>query len=255
MSETLSATETPVAAPVEAAQPVETVAAPVEQAAPEPEPEAPKEPEPPRKPQGDRRFAIMTAKLKAEEAARLAAERELHALRELANVDKADPLEAPKREAPQNIEEAARKLVQQREFDARRQSVIAEGAKEFPDWQERAEIVHGLGATSNPAFMEALVELPNAAKIIAHLSEDADALVALLNKSPTAMAAAMGRLDAEMSRPVTRKLSAAPAPIKPVTTPSVAPEPTISDDNLSMKEWIALRNKQAPRHLGGRGGR
>lgn len=215
------------------------------------EPEAAPQPEKPK--QGDRRFAIMTAKLKAEEAARQSAERERDAALALANAGKDLDPPAPTRNVPHDIEVAAARLVQQREFETRRDVVVTEGSKEYPDWQERTAILHGLGATSNAAFMEALVELPNAAKLVAHLADDADALVTLLGKSPTAMAAAMGRMDAELSKPVTRTLSNAPKPVTAITTPAVVKEPDAYDEKLSMRDYVALRNKQAPRHLGGRG--
>jgi hypothetical protein len=246
MSETTTeATPAPESTP--APEPAATAAPETEATTQEPELEAAPKPK-----QGDRRFAIMTAKLKAEEVARAAAERRAEAAEALANAGKDTP---PRRAETPDIETAAARLVQQREFDARRQSVIAAGQKEFSDWAEKTDILHGLGATSNPAFMEALVELPNAAKVVAHLADDADAVEALLRKSPAAMAAALGRMDAEVSRPATRALSSAPKPVTPVTTPAVVAEPDAYDEKLSMKDYVALRAKTAPRHLGGIGRR
>lgn len=222
-----------------------------------PAPTEPAAETPPEKPkQGDRRFAIMTAKLKAEESARHAAESRASAAEALLNVGKEDPdrLAPARREATQDVESAAARLIAQREHDARRQAVVTEGAKEFPDWHEKAEILHGMGATSNAAFMEALVELPNATKIVAHLAEDADALVALLGKSPTAMAAAMGRLDAQVGRTAVKPLSNAPAPAPRVQASGVVPEanPHNYPDNMSMKEWSKMMDAHLPVHLGGK---
>ena len=250
MSETVP-TESPVAPveapPVEAVTEVPAVVETPVDPTPEPAPE-------PKKPQGDRRFAIMTAKLKAEETARLSAERERDAALALANAHK-DDTAPPKRDAPKDIEAAAAQLVQQREFNERCNAVDASGKAEFADWDAKKEVMSALGASTNTAFLEALTESRNAAKLFAHLADDADALVTLLGKSPTAMAAAIGRMDAEMSRPAARPVSAAPKPITPVTTPAVVAEPTAYDEGLTMKQYAELRAKTAPRHLGGRGNR
>lgn len=162
-----------------------------------------------------------------------------------------DPL--VKHAQPPDVDARARELIAEREFDEKRLSLVQGGAKEFGQgaWTEKTEILHGLGATQNPAFMQALVELPNAAKLVAHLADDADALVALLRKSPVAMAAEMGRMDAEISRQPTRTVSNAPKPVTPVDTPRVVSEPTAYDENLTMEQYVALRRKTAPRHLGG----
>lgn len=252
MSESITDT-----APVEALQPALVTEAPDAQAPTEQAAEPTAEPEQqPKKTQGDRRFAILTAKLKAEESARHSAERERDAAVALSNAGRpeADRLAAPTRQAPQDIEAAAARLVQQREFDARRQAVVTSGAKEFSDWHERTEILHGLGATSNQHFMEALVETDNAAKIVAHLADDADALVALLGKSPAAMAAQLGRLDAQMSRPAARAISAAPPPSPRVQASGVVPEasPHNYPANMSMKAWNEMMNAHLPASLGGK---
>lgn len=221
--------------------------APVEPAAETP-PEKPK--------QGDRRFAIMTAKLKAEEGARQAAESRASAAEALLNVGKEEPdrITPTRREAPQDVESAAARLIAQREHAARHDAVVTEGLRDYPDWKEKADILHGMGATSNAAFMEALVELPNATKIVAHLAEDADALVALLGKSPTAMAAAMGRLDAQVGRTAVKPLSNAPSPAPRVQASGVVPEanPHNYPANMSMKEWSKMMDPHLPVHLGGK---
>lgn len=201
----------------------------------------------PKKSAGDRRFATLTAKNAAMRAELETAKRELAAATALANVGK-EPTPNPQGD----VEAAAQRLVAQREAQSRLNAVIDKGQKEFADWGPKTEVLASMGATDNAAFMEALLEMPNATKIVAHLSDDVDTLNSLLGKSPAAMAAAMGRLDAELGRAPVQPLSNAPRPTKPITTPAVVPEPDIHDEKLSMAEWVKLRNKQAPRHLGGR---
>jgi hypothetical protein len=99
--------------------------------------------------------------------------------------------------------------------------------------------------------MEALADLPNAPRVVAALAEDPDMLADILSKSPTAMATRLGKLDAKMETAAAPVTSKAPAPPTKLAAIAVAREPDINDPNLSMKEWAALWDKQAPRHLRG----
>src|SRR6185312_468387 len=234
--------ETVTEAPVE--EPNAVVEEP--QSTPDPAPETPAEPstpEPERKPRRtDRHVANLTARLATERAEREAAERRAEAAEALLQATKPEGERHTTVPAAAPVDRAAVRA--EIEFDTRLKSVISAGQKEFPDWGERTEILHGLGATQNPAFMQALVELPNATKIVSALSEDPDALVDILNKSPTAMAAQLGRMDARMETAAKPTLSAAPRPLPKVETPTVVKEASIYDENLSMKEWAAAWDKR-----------
>ena len=83
------------------------------------------------------------------------------------------------------------------------------------------------------------------------LADDSDEVMALLRKSPAAMAAHLGRLDAKMETAATPRASNAPKPPAPLRTPAVEPELDIYDPKLSMREWAALVDKQKPRWLNG----
>lgn len=235
--------------------PVEPVTAPEPEAAADP-PEAPETPPEPEvtpepvkpKPQ-DRRFAVLTAKLATEAAARIAAEERTVAVEALLEAAKPAPDPAPTIASGETVEQAATRLIAQRDFDTRRTTLIAAGRKELgaEAWEEKTSFLHDAGATGNPAFMQALVELPGATKLVAHLADDPDALVALLAKPPVAMAAEMGRLAAEIGRPVVApvpRLSNAPRPQAPVAPAAVVAEPDITDESLPMNEWVAAWDKR-----------
>lgn len=216
---------------------------------------------PPKPKQGDRRFAILSAKAQADRDRADAAERELAATRALLQAAKPEttPAPAPPPPAAAAIERAAQTLVAQREFERSRQAVIAAGTKEMGEaaWNEKTTILRDLGATDNQAFMQALVEIPGAHKLVAKFADDADGLMALLAKSPVAMAAEMGRMAAQIERPAARSLSSAPRPATPVSTPAVVPEPDPLDDaqweGKPMGEWVAAWDKrQAQRRAAGR---
>jgi hypothetical protein len=252
MSETVAdvppvAEPTPTPAPDATPQP-QAGAEPAAQTPPETPPETPAEPAPkPRRP--ERHIANLTARLAAERVEREAAERRAEAAEALlrAGKDGTETAPAPRNETPDRA--AIRAEI---EFDEKRAKLIDEGQKAYPDWVDRTNVIHQFGGTQNPAFMQALVELPNAPKIVATLADDTDALVELLRKSPAAMAAQLGRMDAKMETAAAKPISRAPAPAPKVEASAVVAEPTIYDDSLSMREWAKLWDKQAPPHLRGR---
>ncbi len=161
----------------------------------------------------------------------------------------------PQQMTPDAVRTAAEQMRQQERYEEARTDLIQTGIKELGRevWDKKTEVLAALGATENASFMEALVELPDAQKLVAALADDPDRLTTLLAKRPTAMAAEMGRMTAELAAPPKPKaLSDVAAPIAPVRRGGTTPAPDINDTkNLSVKEWIELRNKQAPRHLGG----
>jgi len=255
-----------------APEPIVEVAAPepAPEPTPEPEPvaEAPQaepEPEPPPAAKPDdtrRRIAQLTRKYADADNARQEAERKLAAAQALLDAAAPAAADAPKPAAPPTtaeIEEAAAKLVAQREFDARRTTLVADGTKEFGKeaWDEKTGFLHEMGATANQAFMQTLVDLPGATKIVAQLADDPDGLAALLAKTPTAMAAAMGRMSAEVTRPAAPvRLSNAPRPQAPVQPAAVVTEPSIDDEEYwskrPMKEWVAAMDKHETARRAGR---
>jgi len=237
--------------PVEIIPPVSTEAAPEQDAAPEPEPEQPK----PRR--ADRHVANLTARLAAKEAEVAEAERRAQAAEAMLQATRGGNGEQPtppRATATADIETAADELIRQRAFAKRLTDIDTAGKTEAgrEAWESAKDILTGLGATGNQAFLEALAETSNPAKIFTALADDSDEVVALLKKSPAAMAAHLGRLDAKMETTSTPRASSAPKPVAPLRTPAVEPEPDIYDEKLSMKEWAALWDKQAPRSLGGR---
>lgn len=242
MSETTSEPEAPDVAAVETPEKTpENIQSPENPEQIETEAEKPADP-PPKPRRSDRHVANLTARLAATQAELQAAHNAREAAEALLRVGKSD-------EAPQRPQEAPDRAAVRAEieFDTRRQALVTTGLKELGTdaWNEKTSILHGLGATQNAAFMQALVEMPNAVKIVAELADDSDALVSLLNKSPSAMAAALGRMDAKMDAPAPKpQLSNAPRPVPKVESTAVVPEPTIFDDGLDMKSWAALWDKR-----------
>ena len=205
----------------------------------------------------DRRFARLTAitaeaQMRAEEAERRAQAAEALLAAGKAPEGATQPPTA--RQPGEDVNAAAERILAQRQFEQARTSLIEAGTKEIGEdaWNEKTAILHDMGATQNPAFMAALVELPGAHKIVAELADDLDQLESLLKLSPAAMAAKLGRMSALAEIPKQAAISKAPKPVTPVGgTARAEPDP----DKMTMAEYVAFRNKTAPRHLGGVGKR
>jgi hypothetical protein len=212
------------------------------------------EPEQPKPRRADRHVANLTARLSAKEAEVAAAERRAAAAEAMLQAAREGNGTGQPQTFPTDIEARADEIARQREFNKRLTDIDTAGKKEAggETWEEAKSILTGLGATQNQAFLEALAETSNPTKIFAALADDSDEVVALLKKSPAAMAAHLGRLDAKMETTATPRASSAPRPPAPLRTPAVQPEPDLYDEKLSMKEWAAIWDKQAPRSLGGR---
>jgi hypothetical protein len=259
MSETVPDQTPPDPAPEPDPAPTPAPVTPTEPDAP-PEPVATAEPDSAPKPRRtDRHVANLTARVASETQARDAAERRAEAAEALLRAGQQPPADQP---APPprtdlvDVETRAAQLIQEREFNRRLAEIDAAGKKEIgADAWEQAKATHtGLGAVSNQAFLAALAETENPAKIFTALADDTDALVELLGKSPAAMAARLGRMDAEISRPAPKPLSSAPVPAPRVHGGAVVPEPDPYNypKGMGMKEWNAMMDKILPPSLGGK---
>lgn len=167
------------------------------------------------------------------------------------------PPRAPAPPSGPSVEEAAEQLVSNRALEAKRLALISTGTKELGEaaWLEKTNIVGQLGATESPAFMRAIVSVPDGHRVVAALADNPERVVALLGMDPVEMAAEMGRMAGELAAPKPRTISNAPRPVAPING-RPQPEPNVYDTkSMSMSEYVALRSKTAPRSLGGQGKR
>lgn len=243
-------TSDPVLEPVGEAAAAAVAPPPVEGAVtdpPAPEPtEAPPEPTPRKPNAADRRFANLSARTAALQAERDAAIRDAEAARALLSAGKPETPTLP----GETVEQAAQRLVAEREFSGKLDKIDAQGKKDFgaEAWSAAKDSLTSFGATTNPAFLQALAETDHPAKIFSALAEDSDALIELLRKSPAAMAAQLGRMDAKMENPPAKPpVSSAPRPAAPIQSGAVSPKEIDpwgpEADGLSMAEWSALAAK------------
>lgn len=208
-----------------------------------------------------RRIANLTRKMGEETRAREAAERELAAAKALLEAAKpaveGDPAKPAPRTAETDVEAAAARLVAERRFNARLGEIDAAGKKELgPEaWEAAKSTMTTFGAIKSQAFLQALAEAESPHKLFAALADDTDQLMELLGKPPAAMAARIGRMDAELSKPLPKPaLSAAPKPAAKIEPGAVLPQVDLYNypPGMSMTEYARIMDKELPPHLGGK---
>lgn len=139
-------------------------------------------------------------------------------------------------------EKASQKLAAQ-QAQARIQDFQRKGTTNFQDWNDRCNVVASLGATDRPEFLEIVTGMEDGHKLVAHLAENPEEAIRVLQLNPFAMASELTRMSIQMSTPAPKQISNAPAPIKPLT-PQASPQFDPEGENVSMEEWIAWRKKQ-----------
>ena len=208
----------------------------------------------------DRHIAHLTARAASETERANKAERERDAANALLEASKpadgTDPKPAPRAQET-DIEAAAARLMAERQFNARLGEIDAAGKKELgaEAWEAAKSTMTTFGAIKSQAFLQALAEAESPAKLFAALADDPDQLVDLLGKPPAAMAARLGRMDADLSKPAPKPaLSSAPKPAAKIDPGAVFPIVDLYHypPNMSMAEYAKIIDKELPPHLGGR---
>lgn len=201
-----------------------------------------------------RRIANLNRKAADSDRAREAAERRADAAEALLAAGKTDDPLKPPVTPPARGEPDRDALRAEIRFNDRLGEIDAAGKKELgaDAWETAKATLTGLGAVKNMAFLQALAETDNPAKIFAAMADDTDALMELLSKPPAAMAARLGRLDASFAKPPAKPLSGAPKPAAKVDGGGGAPPVNIYDPKMSMAEFQREMDKILPAHLGGK---
>ncbi len=240
----------------------ETIPQPEEEPQPTPEPEPQPQPEPAPEPEEPPAAASKAAKrishlsARANEATRRAeaAERELEQARALLAQRNGETPPAPPPVTEADIDARAERKLAERLVAEKRQEIIQAGVAAFgqEQWNEATNYIATAGMLKRPEFMDTLVELDNAHQVVAALADDPDAVASMLALRPTALAARLGRMSAELSmdKP-TNTISKAPPPVKPVAPGRTAPAPDPA--KMSTQQYLEFRKRTAPKHLGGQG--
>ena len=217
----------------------ETIEAPdtdteqTEEAKSEPEPEP--EPKPKDKPWFQKRIDEQTRKIYDGIRRNEALEAELSQFRK-ANPD-------PARDADQEVQARAEKIVAQRQFDEKCNNVYSSGAEEFADFDEKLGQFRQLGGLPQQV-LEAVAELPDAHKVLYSLGSNMEEAARIFSLSPMPMAVALAKLSAAPAK--AKPVSNAPPPIKPVIGTPKAGEP--DPDKMTTAQWVKWRQGEVDKN-------
>jgi len=137
------------------------------------------------------------------------------------------------------VEQRAAALASQREFDKNCNDIYDKGKAQYADFDVALRSYQNLGGLT-PQFIEAAIEAGNPHQILYELTQDMDEASRILGLSPTRQAVALAKLSAKLT--ATPKTSAAPAPIKPLTSSGSVVEKT--PEQMTVKEWMAWREQE-----------
>jgi hypothetical protein len=155
--------------------------------------------------------------------------------------------QTPSPQMPQaEIERLAKVEAARMQFDASCNRIAGAGKSEFSDWDSKINEFAGIGGLP-PSVIEAALEMEEdgdgarAHTILYALANDLDEAMRIKNLSPSRMGAALAKLAS--SGPKRQPSSAPEPPGRNLRGPSAAP---VGDpDKMTMKEWIAWREKTA----------
>lgn len=157
-----------------------------------------------------------------------------------------------KSEVDQMVKDQAAKLAgeaQQRageaDFNAQCNVEATKGKEVYSDWDQTLANFNMLGGLSRP-FLEAALETGKAHEVIYALGKDMNKTSELFALSPLKQAVAITKFAAELAaKPTGKSVSSAPSPITPkVGGKNSGPNPSLDDENLSMADFIKLREEQ-----------
>lgn len=133
----------------------------------------------------------------------------------------------------------ADEMVRKKAFDKACNDIAEAGKDEYDDFEKSLRTFQMVGGLPT-ALLETITEMPNAHKILYNLGKDADLTERVVKMGASRAALELARIEANMSKPVSRAVSSAPAPVKPVDGSSRANE---DPEKMSTEEWISWRNK------------
>jgi hypothetical protein len=147
------------------------------------------------------------------------------------------------RQVQLEIYRQAQELAKQNEWKSTTDKIWNEGLAKYGDWAPQlnnmAQILGGIPTS----LTEAAIETGNPHEVLYHLAKNPDeaARIALL---PTArQAVAVAKLAQNVGAP--KRVTSAPPPISPKVQGIGSAPATLDDPNISMEEWVRLRNEQA----------
>jgi hypothetical protein len=152
------------------------------------------------------------------------------------------PRQQPTQQQPEtDVERAAERLVEHREYSKRVTSMIAAGEAAFDknDFTQKCNLIADIGGEAVPEFMRIVTDsdvVTDGHKVIAALADDPDEAERILSLNPVKMALALTKLSEKLAKPVPKQVSKVPAPVEPVNGAARATT-RLDDPNIPMDDF------------------
>jgi hypothetical protein len=160
------------------------------------------------------------------------------------------PRQQPTQQQPEtDVERAAERLVEHREFAKRVNNVIAAGEAEFDkaEFTQKSNLIYDIGGDALPGFMSIITDpemVTDGHKVIAALADDPDEAERILSLNPVKMALALTKLSEKLAKPAPKQHSKVPAPVEPVNGAARATT-RLDDPNIPMDDFAKTFLKDA----------
>jgi hypothetical protein len=143
------------------------------------------------------------------------------------------------------IHRQAQELAKQQQWKDTTDKIWNEGLSKYGDWAPQlnnmAQILGGIPTT----LTEAAIESGTPHEVLYHLAKNPDEAARIALLPPTRQAVAIAKVAQNLNAP--KRVSAAPPPITPKVNGAGTAPATLDDPDISMEEWIKLRNAQTAR--------
>lgn len=143
------------------------------------------------------------------------------------------------------IHRQAQHLAKQQAWKDTTDKIWNEGLSKYGDWAPQlnnmAQILGGIPTT----LTEAAIESGNPHEVLYHLAKNPDEAARIALLPPTRQAVAIAKVSQNLNAP--KRVSAVPPPITPKVNGAGTAPATLDDPDISMEEWVKLRNAQTAR--------
>lgn len=194
-----------------------------------------------REPWFQKRIGELTReKYEARRAADQAAQEAAELRRQIASGQQSEHQEQQPTDVKALARQEAQKMVAEERFNDACNKVYDAGAAEFPDFDNAVKNLQMVG--SSREFLDLVTSTDAGHKLLHHLGSDLDEAARILALPPIQMARELTKLEMKLSAPVTKPVSKAPAPIKPIGSGG-STSSGLSDD-LPIDEWMRRHNQR-----------
>lgn len=151
-----------------------------------------------------------------------------------------------------DFEAAVAARTEAQDFNRRADEMYSDGTAKFPDWKDAVDTLVASGFMDKD-LLDAAMAVDGGVEVLHHLGTNLDEAERIASLSPIKKAAEMSKLSSVIRTPINVAVSAAPAPIRPVSG-SANPQIDLQriSDSDDMSSYIAARAKQGSRWAQGR---